>query len=74
MNISMMKVTRCAWDVAPKEAAVDPCSVWKEGGCELNPLSNMWLLGAWAMFGSARKFGRSGTRFLCAKCVVVEKD
>ena len=25
--------------------------VWKEGGCKLNPLCNMWLLGAWAMFG-----------------------
>ena len=27
VNISKMKVIRCAWDVAPKEAAVDPCSV-----------------------------------------------
>ena len=27
VNISKMKVMRCAWDVAPKEAAVDPCSV-----------------------------------------------
>ena len=27
MNISKMKVMRCAWDIAPKEAAVDPCSV-----------------------------------------------
>ena len=35
--------------------------VWKEGGCELNPLHNMWLLGTWAMFRSARKFGKSGT-------------
>ena len=47
------------------EAAVDPCSVcvWKEGGCELNPLRNMWLLGTQAMFRSARKFGESGTGF-----------
>ena len=34
--------------------------VWKEGGCELNPLCNMWLLGTWAMFRSAWKFGESG--------------
>ena len=27
VNISKMKVMRCAWNVAPKEAAVDPCSV-----------------------------------------------
>ena len=27
VNISKMKVMRCAWDVAPKEAAMDPCSV-----------------------------------------------
>ena len=40
--------------------------VWKEGGCELNPLCNLWLLGARAMFRSARKFGESGTGF-CVK-------
>ena len=27
VNINKMMVMRCAWDVAPKEAAVDPCSV-----------------------------------------------
>ena len=27
VNISKMKVMRCAWDSVPKEAAVDPCSV-----------------------------------------------
>ena len=27
VNISKMKVMRCAWDGVPKEAAVDPCSV-----------------------------------------------
>ena len=27
VNISKMKAMRCAWNVAPKEAAVDPCSV-----------------------------------------------
>ena len=27
VNISKTKVMRCAWDGAPKEAAVDPCSV-----------------------------------------------
>ena len=47
--------------------------VWKEGGCELNPLCNMWLLDIWVMFKSARKFGESGTGFCvqsvyCATC------
>ena len=42
--------------------------VWREGGCELKPLCNMWLLGSWAMFRSARKFGESGTGFLCKVC------
>ena len=27
VNISKMKVMKCVWDVVPKEAAVDPCSV-----------------------------------------------
>ena len=27
VDISKTKVMRCAWDVAPKEAAVNPCSV-----------------------------------------------
>ena len=63
VNISKTKVMRCARDGVPKEAAVDPCSVWKEGGCELNPLRNMWLLGTRAMFRSARKFVESGTGF-----------
>ena len=63
VSISKTKVMRCAQDGAPKEAAKDPCSVWKEVGCELNPLCNMWLLGTWAMFRSARKFGESGTGF-----------
>ena len=26
-NVSKTKIMRCAWDGAPKEAAVDPCSV-----------------------------------------------
>ena len=47
--------------------------VWKEGGCELNPLLNMWLLGAWVMFGIVRKFGESGTG-LCAKWAEVEGE
>ena len=68
VSISKMKVMRCAWDVVPMEAAVDPCSVWKEGGYELNPLHNMWLLGTWAMFRSARKFGKSGTGFYVPSC------
>ena len=71
VNISKTKVMRCAWDVVPKEAAVDPCSMCVErgwGGCQLNPLHNMWLLGAWMMFGGVRKFGESGTRF-CVQSV-----
>ena len=68
MNISTTKVMTCAWDGVPKEAAVDPCSVCGEGGCELNPLCNMWLLGTRAMFRSARKFGESGTG-LCLQSV-----
>ena len=42
--------------------------MWKEGGCELNPLHNVWLLGVQVMFGSARKFGESGTGF-CVQIV-----
>ena len=68
VNISKTKVMRCARDGVLKEAAVDPCSVWKEGGRELNPLRNMWLLGTRAMFRSARKFGKSGTG-LCVQSV-----
>ena len=40
--------------------------VWKAGECELNQLHNIRLLGAQAMFGSARKFGESGTGFVCS--------
>ena len=47
--------------------------VWKEGGREPNPLRNMWLLGTWAMFRSARKFGESGTGF-CVQCVELEEE
>ena len=69
VNISKTKVMRCAQDVVPKEAAVTHAvCVWKEGGCELNPLRNMWLLGTQAMFRSARKFGKSGT-WLCVQSV-----
>ena len=60
VNISKTKVMRCARDDVPKEAAV---RVWKEGGCELNPLCNMWLLGTQAMFRSTRKFSESGIGF-----------
>ena len=35
------------------DSSVSMQCVWKEGGCELNPLRNMWLLGTRAMFGSA---------------------
>ena len=53
----------------PKGGSSGPMQcLLKEGGCEINPLCNMWLLGAQAMFGSARKFGE-WHRVLCAKCV-----
>ena len=42
--------------------------MWKEGGCELNPLHNIWLLSTRAMFRSARKFGESSTGFVCKVC------
>ena len=45
----------------------------KEGGWELNPLCNMYLLGTQAMFRSARKFGESGTEF-CVQCVELEEE
>ena len=41
--------------------------VWKEGGCELHPICNIWLLGTWVMFGNVRKFGESGTE-VCKVC------
>ena len=65
MNISKMKVMRCAWDVVPNEA-VEPCSVCgKRVG--VNSI-HCATLGARVMFGSARKFGKSGTGF-CVKNV-----
>ena len=48
--------------------------VWKEGGCELNPLYNMGLLDAQEMFRNVRKFGKNGTAFLCAKCAWMEGE
>ena len=40
----------------------------EDGGCELNPLCNMWLLGTRAMFRSARKFGERAQGFVCKVC------
>ena len=73
VNISKTKVMRCARDGAPKEAAVNPCTiqcVWKEGGCELNPLCNMWLLGTRAMFRGS--LARVAQGFVC-NCVELEE-
>ena len=42
--------------------------MWKEGGCEFNTMCNMWLLCAWAMFRSARKFSERGKGFVCNIC------
>ena len=71
MNVSMMKVMRCAWDGVPKEAAVDPCSVCgKRVG--VNSIHcktcGYWVLVAQAIFRSKRKFGESGTG-LCVQSV-----
>ena len=64
VNISKMKVMRCAWDVAPKEAAVNPCSVCgKRVGVNSIQCATCKLLGAWMLFGSTGKFGESGTWF-----------
>ena len=72
-NISKTKIMRYArWCSEGGSSGSMQCA-WKEGGCELNPLCNMWLLGAGIMFGSVRKFGESG-RVLCAKCVEVEGE
>ena len=69
VNICKMKVMRCARDGAPKGGSSGSMQcVWKEGGCELNPLCNMWLLGTRVMLRSARKFGKSGTG-LCVQSV-----
>ena len=68
VNISKTKVMRCArWCTKGSSSGSMQC-VWKEGGCELNPLWNMWLLGTRVMFRSARKFGKSGTGF-CVQSV-----
>ena len=69
VNISKMKVMRCAQDGVPEGGSSGSMQcVWKEGGCELSPLCNMWLLGTRAMFRSARKFGKSCTG-LCVQSV-----
>ena len=48
-------------------------AVCVERGCELNPLCNMWILGALVMSGSAGKFCE-WHKVLHAKCVEVEGD
>ena len=64
-----MKVMRCAQDVAPKEAAVDPCSVCgKRVSVNSIHCATCGVLDVRAMFGSVRKFGESGTRF-CVQSV-----
>ena len=62
VNISKTKVNKVCmgWCTKGGSSGSMQC-VWKEGGCELSPLCNMWLLGTRAMFRSARKFGKSGT-------------
>ena len=68
VNISKTKVMRCVGMVHRRKSSGSMQCVWKEGGCELNPLNNMWLLGTRSMFRSARKFGKSGTG-LCVQSV-----
>ena len=66
VNISKMKVMRCARDGVPKEAAVDPCSVCgKRVGVNSIHCSTC---GSWV-----RKFGESGTGY-CVECVELEEE
>ena len=41
---------------------------WREGGCELNPLCNMWLLGTWRCSGVRGSLARVALRFVCKMC------
>ena len=60
VNVSKIKCMVCC----AKGGSSRPVQcVWKESGCEFNTMCNMWLLGAWAMFGSTGTFGESGTGF-----------
>ena len=42
--------------------------VWKEGGCELNSMCNMWLQGAWTMLGVQGSLARVAHGFVCKMC------
>ena len=61
VNISKTKVMRCARDGVQKEAAVNPCRVYGNRVGVKSIHCVMSLLGTQAMFGSVRKFGKSGT-------------
>ena len=43
--------------------------LWKEGGCELNPLHNMWLLGThWRCSEVRGSLARVAQGFVCKVC------
>ena len=69
MNISKTKVYEVCtgWCTEGGSSGSMQC-VWKEGGFELNPLRNMWLLGTRGDYSSARKFGEIFTGFVCKMC------
>ena len=67
VNISKSYEMCSGWCTKEGSSGSMQC-VWKESGCELNPLRNMWLLGTQAMFRNARKFGECGTG-LCVQSV-----
>ena len=47
--------------------------VWKEGGCELNPLCNMWLLGHRRCSGVRGSLARVAQGFVCKVCRAGER-
>ena len=64
MNISKTKVMRCARDGVLKETAVDPCSVWKEGGVNsVHCTCGYWVHGQCS--GVRRSLARVTQGFVC---------
>ena len=74
VNISKTKVMRCAWDVAPKEAAVDKCSVCgKRVGVNSIYCANV-ATGCMGDVRECEEVWQEWHKVLCAKCVEVEGD
>ena len=68
-TINKMKVMRCAWDVAPKEAAVDSCSVYRK---MVGVNSFHWAIcGYWVSgrcLGVRGRLARVAQGFVCKMC------